>query len=115
MPHFIIECSENIIKNKPAEQIMQTFFEAAESSGLFNKADIKVRIKPYTDYMLAEGKENFLHVFAHIMQGRTTEQKKALSKKITESLHEFLPGLSVLSINVSDFEAATYYNKAMTG
>lgn len=49
------------------------------------------------------------------MQGRTTEQKKALSKKITESLHELLPDLSVLSINVSDFEAATYYNKAMTG
>lgn len=81
MPHFIIECSENIIKNKPAKQIMQTVFEAAESSGLFNKADIKVRIKPYTDYMLAEGKDNFLHVLHISCREELQNKRKPCLKK----------------------------------
>lgn len=92
---------------------MQVVYEEAKASGLFARNDIKIRINPYTFYQLAEGKENFLHVFGHIMEGRSTEQKAALSKRIIERLNLLLPNLSILSMNISDFELATYCNKAM--
>jgi 5-carboxymethyl-2-hydroxymuconate isomerase len=47
------------------------------------------------------------------MQGRTTEQKANLSQKIITRLNEMFPDISILSINISEFEKATYCNKAM--
>lgn len=113
MPHFIIECSEDVIEQRPADEIMSTVYEAAEASELFAPNDIKVRIQPYALFKLAEGKNSFLHVFGYIMQGRTAEQKASLSKAVIQSLDKLLPELSILSMNVSDFEAAAYCNKSL--
>lgn len=113
MPHFVIECSENILWMKPVGDIMGVVYEAAESSALFAKNDIKVRIHSYSQYQLGDGKDSFLHVFGYIMQGRTTEQKAALSRIIIERLNELLPAIGILSINISEFELATYCNKAI--
>ena len=38
------------------------------------------------------------------MEGRTTEQKANLSKKIIERLNALLADLSILSINIREFE-----------
>ena len=113
MPHFIIECSENVTHQLAPGFIMQAVYEVAEASGLFAKNDIKVRIRPYSTYKLAEGKENFLHVFGYIMEGRSQEQKAALSGSVIQKLNELLPELSILSMNIQEFNQATYCNKAM--
>jgi 5-carboxymethyl-2-hydroxymuconate isomerase len=113
MPHFVIECSENILRDVNAEEIMDIVYQTAEASGLFAENDIKVRIRSYADYKLGEGKEDFLHVFAYIMEGRTSKQKADLSRKIIEALDGILPSLSILSMNVADFDRSSYCNKAL--
>ncbi len=113
MPHFIIDCSENIIQQKPPEEIMQTVYDAAESTGLFADNDIKVRIHPYKYFKLGKNKKDFIHIFGSIMEGRSTEQKANLSRKIIERLNEMFPKISILSINISEFEKSTYCNKAL--
>lgn len=113
MPHFVIECSENIFSLAPPAEIMQAVYEEAESTGLFADNDMKVRVLPFQYYQLGTGKNNFLHVFAYIMEGRTEEQKAGLSRKIITRLSGMLPGISFLAMNVSDFEKATYCNKAL--
>lgn len=113
MPHFIIDCSEKIIKLKSPEVIMQTVFEAAETSNLFDLGDIKVRINPYQHYTVGNQKEDFIHIFGYIMEGRTTEQKSSLSKKIISKLKIMFTDVPVISINIRDFEKATYCNKSM--
>src|SRR6187455_1937372 len=113
MPHFIIDCSENIIKLKKPDEIMLSVYNAAESTGLFAKNDIKVRIRPFQYFKLGEDKKDFIHVFGNIMEGRSTEQKAALSKKIIQTLNEMFPDVSILSINIREFEKATYTNKTL--
>lgn len=113
MPHFIIHCSVNILEHQTAESIMQAVYDVAESTELFKEGDIKVRIDPFQYYKLGGNKKEFIHVFAHIMEGRTTEQKANLSKKIMERLHEMFPEIPILSINISEFELATYSNKSL--
>ena len=44
------------------------------------ESDIKVRINPYKEFLVGNKTDNFIHIFAHVMQGRTTEQKAELSK-----------------------------------
>ena len=92
---------------------MQAVYDVAEASGLFAVNDIKVRLRPYQYFMLAKGKRDFIHIFGYIMEGRRTEQKENLSRRIIERLNEMFPGLSILSINIGEFEQATYSNKAL--
>jgi 5-carboxymethyl-2-hydroxymuconate isomerase len=113
MPHFIIECSEDVLTIKTPGEIMQAVYEVAEATGLFAKNDIKVRLNPYKYYKLGETKKNFVHIFGNIMEGRSTEQKAILSKKIIERLNHLLPDVSILSINIREFEMATYSNKSL--
>lgn len=113
MPHFVIDCSESILMHKSPDEIMQVVYNTAEASGLFVLNDIKVRISPYKYFKLSDVKKDFIHVFGYIMQGRTTEQKATLSKNIVGALNNLFPQVSILSMNVYDFEMATYSNKSL--
>ncbi|KQB37133.1 5-carboxymethyl-2-hydroxymuconate Delta-isomerase [Flavobacterium aquidurense] len=113
MPHFIIDCSENVIRLKSADDIMQEVFNAASSTALFAESEIKVRINPFTYYNNGNSLDDFIHVFGYIMEGRNTDQKANLSKAIVTKLNEILPEVPVISINIKDFEKASYFNKTM--
>lgn len=113
MPHFIIDCSPNILQQRTAGEIMNAVYEAAESTGLFADNDIKVRLRPFEHFLLGQDKTNFIHIFGYIMEGRSTEQKANLSKLIISRLTELNLHTSFLSINIFDFEFATYCNKSL--
>jgi 5-carboxymethyl-2-hydroxymuconate isomerase len=113
MPHFVIDCSENIIRLKSAEEIIQEVFNAALSTDLFIASEIKVRINPFSYYNNGNTLDDFIHVFGYIMEGRNTDQKAKLSKAIVTSLNNILAEVPVISINIKDFEKASYFNKTM--
>lgn len=113
MPHFIIECSEPVIALIAPEKMMQNVYDTAESTQLFDKGDIKVRINPYKHYNNGNTKDDFIHIFANIMEGRTTPQKSNLSRQVVSGLKKLFPEVPIISINIRDFEAATYCNKKM--
>jgi len=113
MPHFIIDCSEEVIKLKNPKKIIQKVFDTANSTGLFIPEEIKVRINPFQYYTTGNTQDNFIHVFANIMQGRNSEQKANLSRQIVSELKIMFPKVPIISINIRDFEKATYCNKTM--
>jgi 5-carboxymethyl-2-hydroxymuconate isomerase len=113
MPHFVIDCSENILKLKSPEEIMQNVYNSAESTELFDLGDIKVRINPFQYYNVGNLKDDFIHIFGNILEGRTTIQKSMLSKEIIKNLKAMFPEVPILSINIRDFEKASYCNKSM--
>lgn len=113
MPHFVIDCSEKIIEIRTPEEIMQTVYEIAESTGLFADGDIKVRINPFKYFKLGPSKDNFIHIFGNIMEGRSVSQKADLSHKIITKLKLMFPEVPIISINIREFEKATYCNRSM--
>ncbi len=113
MPHFIIECSEAVLDAIPSGQLMDEVFDTAHASGLFAIEDIKVRIRSYQTYRVGTTNSDFLHIFGNIMEGRTTAQKADLSRRIVVRLKELLPDVPILSINIREFERATYCNRTM--
>lgn len=113
MPHLIIDCSDNIIDMKSPKEIMESVYNTAEATGLFAPGDIKVRINPFSNYHLGKGKNGFIHVFGNIMEGRTSKQKQDLSEKIVKTLNVMFPDIDIISMNIRDFEKASYCNKTM--
>lgn len=113
MPHFILDCTENILELQEPQKIMNEVFETAYATGLFQRNDIKVRLNPFKHSLVMGGDADFVHVFANIMQGRTEEQKANLSYKIVGKLNELFPNVPIVSMNIRDFERSSYINKTM--
>lgn len=113
MPHFIIDCSEGILKSHSEEEIIEQVHISAVSTELFNKNDVKVRVNFFKKYSTGDKKEDFIHVFANIMQGRSIEQKANLSKTIVQDLTLIFPLVPNIGTNVIEFEKTTYFNRNM--
>jgi 5-carboxymethyl-2-hydroxymuconate isomerase len=113
MPHFILDCTEKILELKNPKETIEEVFETAFSTGLFQRNDIKVRLNPFKHSLVMGGESDFIHVFGNIMEGRTDEQKANLSKKIVAKLNDMFPDVPIISINIRDFEKASYINKSM--
>lgn len=116
MPPFIIDCSESILGLAGPDELLRSVYAAAEATGLFARSGaggIKVRLHPYRHFTNVDGREHFVHVFANIMEGCTAEQKKALSESVVRTLKGLLPAVEIISMNVRDFEKATYCNATM--
>lgn len=113
MPHFILDCSENILEIQEPRKVIEAVFETAFSTGLFERNDIKVRLNPFKHSLVQSGESDFIHVFGNIMEGRTQEQKSNLSRAIVTTLNTLFPEVPIISINIRDFEKASYCNKSM--
>lgn len=113
MPHFILDCSERILEIQEPRKTIEAVFETACATELFERNDIKVRLNPFKHSLVQSGEADFIHVFGNIMQGRTDEQKANLSKMIVTKLNELFPDIPIISINIRDFEKASYCNKSM--
>ncbi|WP_298881133.1 5-carboxymethyl-2-hydroxymuconate Delta-isomerase [uncultured Polaribacter sp.] len=113
MPHFILDCSENILEIQKPRKVLEAVFETAFSTGLFEREDIKVRMNPYKYSLVQSGESDFIHVFGNIMQGRSEEQKAELSYAIVATLNTLFPNVPIISMNIRDFEMASYCNKTM--
>lgn len=108
-----MDCSQSVLEHQSETTFLDNIYQVANDSGLFTPTDIKVRVNPYKTCTVGGKQENFVHVFAHIMEGRTTEQKANLSREMVSKLKELLPSVNNIAMNISDFEKATYCNVSM--
>jgi len=113
MPHFVLDCSESILEIHSEEQIIQQVHIVADSTKLFNKKDINIRVNIYKHYLVGNKKEAFIRVFANIMEGRSVEQKADLSKKVVQRLASMFPNVPNIAMSISEFEKATFCNRNM--
>ncbi len=115
MPHFVIDCSQEILDLKPEDEILREVHLAAVSAELFGEGgNVKVRINPYENCLFGGNKnELFIHVFSTIMEGRTIEQKARLSRAIVTKLVEMFPSVPNVAMNVNEFEKLSYCHKGI--
>jgi 5-carboxymethyl-2-hydroxymuconate isomerase len=111
MPHCIIHCSRTIEKHASLNDIIKAVYEAADKTGLFGKGDIKVRLNLFEHYTVGGTGDDFLHIIAYIMDGRTVEQRHNFSRQIVLALKALLPDVPVISIDVREINRATYNNR----
>jgi 5-carboxymethyl-2-hydroxymuconate isomerase len=111
MPHFIIDCSSNILSNVFESEILKAVLEAADATTLFAKEDIKVRVNAYKEFEVGGKKTDFIHVFGYILEGRTAEQKAKLSRNVVEILTTMFPDVKFIAMSVDEFALAGYCNR----
>ncbi|MCK7595793.1 5-carboxymethyl-2-hydroxymuconate Delta-isomerase [Microbulbifer sp. CAU 1566] len=112
MPHLVIEYSQKLEDSISIAALVSNGQQAMSETGLFNASAIKTRALPYRDFVLGkshEGSSNlFIHAEVRILEGRTTEQKEALSAAIFNYLCESAPEVPEISVEVRDMHKASY-------
>lgn len=108
MPHCVVELSQSLYPH--GKDLLDVVFNAAFSSMLFKEADIKVRILTYDAYRVGTTNDEFVHVTASILSGRTMSQKSHLSQRIASELTRYFAdhkGLSI-TVNIVDMDSENY-------
>ena len=113
MPHFVIDCSSDILKSTSQSMVMEQVHSTVLATGLFAEGDIKVRLRPFEQFLVGNTKGSFIHVFGTMMEGRTTAQKSDLSRRIVQKLLSIYPDVPNIAANIQEFEKATYFNRNM--
>ena len=111
MPHFVIDCSENLLSTHSIETINTHVHKAANLTGLFGESNIQVRVNSFKDSFMGGVKTDTIHVFARILEGRTKEQKLDLSKAVITALAELYPDVENIGIDVRDLEKGVGFTK----
>jgi len=106
MPHCIIEYSKDIEIDSVA--LMDSVFNSALDSELFEENHIKTRLVPYEYYQKGALKEKFLHVTARILSGRTLEQRTMLSQMILTGLDKLNLSAVVITVEIVEMERESY-------
>ena len=112
MPHLLIHCSASIIHPKPADNLIRAVNDAALATDLFKPETIKVRIQQFEFFSNGGTDGDFIHVFAHIMEGRNSDQKSLLTSTIINRLEKIYPNVPYISVNVIDMDKTSYRKKS---
>lgn len=113
MPHLVIEYSREGHEHFDADELMRALHAAAAATGVMQAADIKVRAMPYQDYLVAGQRDGFCHVTLSMLEGRTPEQKLAVSEALRTAMARLLPRTKSLSVDIRDMNAFAYKKRLL--
>lgn len=93
--------------------LMIALHRAAAATGVMQAADIKVRAVPYDHYLVAGKPDGFCHVSVYLLEGRSPEQKVAVSEALRAELNRLLPATRSLSVDIRDMDAHAYKKRLL--
>lgn len=108
MPNFIIEYGESLSEQISEDLLMDKVFEGAKNSGHFPPEAIKIRTEPRKHFRLHDKYKDFLHIHAHILSGRTDEQKTEISNAVLACLKDLSLSSVFVSVEIVDIHRASF-------
>ena len=110
MPHAIIEYSRNIASEVQQGELCELAYTVMNDSGLFTPNAIKTRTLCADNWYVGEQGANgaFVHITIRLLEGRSEEQKSALTQAMFDTMKKALPELEHVSVDIADMTKATY-------
>ena len=108
MPHFIIDHGNALVGEIDTKDVMQIAFQCGEACGFIDPADIKVRLRPYTDFFAGDGRTSFIHITVRLLSGRTPKQKESLTVAMRDAFDARFPKVQSISIEICDMDRGSY-------
>ena len=108
MPNFVIEYSASLAQQINEKTLMDSVFEGAKNSGHFLPEAIKIRTEKRSGFRLHGEQKDFLHISAHILSGRTDQQKSEISNAVLSELKTLALNSVFVSVEVVDIHRASF-------
>ncbi|MFQ3251168.1 MAG: 5-carboxymethyl-2-hydroxymuconate isomerase [Glaciecola sp.] len=108
MPNFIIEYSAPLTEQISDDELMDQVFTGAKNCGHFPPEAIKIRTEMRQKYRLHGQQQDFMHVSAHILSGRTDEQKSEISNAVLMELKKLSLSSVFVSVEIVDIHRPSF-------
>ncbi len=111
MPHCIIEYAQELESSLDIKALVQCVHESAMASGLFSEKAIKTRAIAVEYFRTGTSEQAFIHVTVRLFDGRTTEQKAALSRAVLEDVIGLVGKLKNVTVEITEIDQACYSSR----
>ncbi len=108
MPHIIIEHSLNSFKAQNTANLLKEIHHVVETSNLFNRDNIKIRLHKVDDFLLDCEYQHFIHVQCRVHIGRTQNQQQELTTRLVDSLAKFARPQTVITCEIVEMNRDSY-------
>ena len=113
MPHCIVDYSSDVADQVDIEVLMAAVHQGAMDSGLFPEYDIKTRAIAFDQHRTGQTRDSFVHVAVHLLDGRSDEQKTALSEAVLAQIEPLLPDVVSVGVEICDIHRASYRKRVL--
>lgn len=110
MPHLVMEYSNSVDERVNVQGLLEDLHHAAIQSGLFDAPSLKSRSLRYHNWIVGnEGDSaDFVHITFELLDGRTPEQKRDLSRLLMTVLQAQAGHIASLTVNVRDMDKHSF-------
>ena len=108
MPHVIIEHSIKAFDKSLNQNILNSIAKGIEQTLIFNIDNIKIRLHPINDFLLAKELEHFIHIQCRIHIGRSEAQKTQLSQAVLDAISGYTKLKTVITVEIVDMDTDSY-------
>ncbi|MGO0616006.1 5-carboxymethyl-2-hydroxymuconate Delta-isomerase [Leclercia adecarboxylata] len=106
MPHFIVECTENIRDQADLPGLFAQVNEALAATGIFPLGGIRSRAHWVDTWQMADGKHDyaFVHMTLKIGTGRSLESRQQVGEMLFTLIKDHFAGLMAARYLALSFE-----------
>lgn len=106
MPNLVMEYSNSAGERMNIEGLLEDLHQSALECGLFDVDSVKSRAHRYHSWLIGEkgNDADFIHIDFQLLSGRTTEQKRDLSRRLMAILTKQASNIDSLTVNIRDMD-----------
>ncbi|WP_417884028.1 5-carboxymethyl-2-hydroxymuconate Delta-isomerase [Vibrio rumoiensis] len=110
MPNVVMEYSNSIEERVNVQALLENLHQVTIQSGLFDIRDVKSRTLRTHHWLVGDLDDSvgFIHVTVELLDGRSDEQKKALSAALMQALQNKAAFVASLTVNIRDMERGCF-------
>jgi 5-carboxymethyl-2-hydroxymuconate isomerase len=105
-----MEYSNSVDERVNVQGLLEDLHEVALQSGLFDVGSVKSRALRCHNWLIGDEGDSvdFVHISFELLDGRTPEQKRELSRQLMTVLQEQASHVRSLTVNVRDMDKESF-------
>ncbi|KJY82671.1 5-carboxymethyl-2-hydroxymuconate isomerase [Vibrio galatheae] len=106
MPNLVMEYSNSVDERVNIQGLLEDLHNVALSCGLFDIDSVKSRSLRCHNWLIGDSgdSQDFIHLSFELLDGRTAEQKRDLSRQLMAVLQEQASHVHSLTVNIRDMD-----------
>ncbi|MEP2980545.1 MAG: hypothetical protein ABJO86_13725 [Lentilitoribacter sp.] len=108
MPHIVLEYSANSIDDAHLDKALKSTYEVCCKFDCIRPEAIKIRAHSILNAYYGNGAKDFIHVTAHLLDGRSRARKADISKALLDNIMAEFPMIDTFSVDVLEIDGNVY-------
>ncbi|MCW8333907.1 5-carboxymethyl-2-hydroxymuconate Delta-isomerase [Vibrio sp. SCSIO 43135] len=106
MPNLVMEYSNSVDERVNVQGLLEDLHEVVLNCGLFDVISVKSRSLRCHNWLVGDEGDSvdFIHISFEMLDGRTPEQKRELSRQLMDVLQQQAGHVRSLTVNIRDMD-----------